>query len=126
MCPGKARRLCVALSLSGLKFDMKTAFLMIRRFPPPSARADIFAGLNSASARGTADAWIPSIVQNVVRDLIGRHVSPNVQVGPVNQRIEFLQIVVLIEFGNAEARARWRLFFSQSGEPRFFPGKCAL
>src|SRR5579864_6708421 len=104
---------------------MQTAFAMFCRLPPPAARARIFARRDGARAWRAADAGIAAIMERVVRYRMLADVTPDVLVGPVGQRIEFLQAVLRVPFLNCQVAASHRLGATLAGDPRVLAGERA-
>src|SRR5262245_62161848 len=79
-----------ALRLS-VRREVKTAFLLRVRFPPPAARALIVAVRRTYSTRAgrAAYARIAPRVKGVHRDAVGFDVLPYLRGRPVGQRTDF-------------------------------------
>ncbi len=74
-------------------------------------------------ARPAADRVVAAIVQRVVRDVVGRDVTPHVALGPVGQRVDLPQAVlaVPVELGRVGAIAG--VLAAQPGHPGALAGQ---
>src|SRR5690242_3037076 len=89
---GRPSRVAVMIDSSGA-LDVQSALFGGRIFPPPSSRANMFAGRHGARAGRAADARIALVVQPVVGHGVGVEVGPDLLLAPVGERIEFFQPV---------------------------------
>jgi hypothetical protein len=65
---------------------MKSAFFLVRTFPPPSAGADVFAGLYCAGTGLAADGGIATVMQRVIRHSVATDVVPDIVFRPIRER----------------------------------------
>src|SRR5690349_17794021 len=93
--------------------------------PPPAACPFVFAGLNRSGTRRATDAWIPAIVQRVIRHVALADVLPHFVVRPLDERIYFDEIVRLVPFDLVHGCACDRLLATQSRDPRIETGQRA-
>src|SRR5450759_3626225 len=76
---------------------MQPTLLALCILPPPSAGADVLTRRHGARAACAADAWVELVMQFIVRHIVLLDVFPYLCIGPVQQRIEFLQTMVRIK-----------------------------
>src|SRR5262245_5546382 len=91
--------------------------LFRRRFPPPTARTDVFTGLDRSGARSAPNTWISAVVQRVIRNVVRFDVSPHFVVCPIHEGIEFGQTVLLIQTLQFQNLPRNRLLAPKAGNP---------
>src|SRR5262249_41181162 len=96
---------------------MQAALLVLRVFPPPPARANVFAGGHGARARGAADAGISTIVQRVVGNAPRAKGAPNIGVAPVCERVELEQPVHRVALLDRNLPPSDTLRSAQPGDP---------
>jgi hypothetical protein len=101
---------------------MEAAFFLIRLLPPPSAGADVFAGLYRAGAGLAADGGIASVMQRVVWYSVATDVVPDIVFRPIREWIEFLHAVRGIVLLNRQVVTRARLRAALTGNPCFVAG----
>ena len=98
---------------------MQPAFPVFGIFPPPAARANVFARLNCAGARLAADWREALVVQFVVRHAVLLHIGFNIVFGPVNQRVKFDKAVVFVPLDKLHILARHALLTAKAANPHF-------
>src|SRR5687768_16726001 len=104
---------------------MQSAFF-VRSLPPPTASSCIFARFNSSGTWCTTDADKSFIMQSIIGHIEFFYVIQHFIVGPMYQRIELIQLPVLIPFYNGHILPVLRLFGSQSRDPYLGSGQCTV
>ena len=97
---------------------MQSAFLLRGIFPPPAAGAKIFAGLDGAGTRGTADADKALVVQRIDGDTMGAGVVAHFVERPVKQGVEFDKATICIPFKRTHVAAVGRLLGADASDPK--------
>ena len=95
---------------------MKPA-LFLGLFPPPPAGAWFLPWLNGPGAGGTANADKTLVVQLVVRHLVLLQVGEHLVEGPVDDRVEFDKLEIIVPFQQVEAASVGALAGTQTGYP---------
>ena len=75
---------------------MQPAFFLLILFPPPTARALGLTDAEGARAWRTADGRKATIVQRIVWNAIVRDVARNIARGPIRERVDLDQRVLIV------------------------------
>ena len=98
---------------------MQPALPMFGIFPPPTAGADVFAFFDGTGAGLTAYREESFVVETVVGNVVGFYKILNVVLTPINQGIEFDDVVILVVLNKLHIFARYRLRAAETRNPHF-------
>src|SRR5690242_18147968 len=114
------------MSLVFYAVRMEAALVEFGVFPPPAARADVFARRDGTGAGRAADAGVPLGMECIHRHIMSAEVIPDILLRPIGEGIEFLQPVLCIPFFHSDIAPSGRLATAQPGDPGFLTGKRPL
>ena len=100
-----------------LAAGMQAALARIAAFPPPAARAFVFARLHRARAGRATDARKAAVMQGVVGQPLLADVLPDLVFRPFEQRAHLVQAVFAVPFHGRRQRAAGRLSPPDAGDP---------
>ncbi|KKM74839.1 hypothetical protein LCGC14_1396260, partial [marine sediment metagenome] len=80
---GRVRRPVLHTPDDARASGVQAALLVLRVLPPPASGADVIAGLDGAGAGSAADAGEAAVMEEVVGDVTGADVFPNLLIGPL-------------------------------------------
>src|SRR5580658_2712724 len=96
---------------------MQAAFALLGLLPPPAAGTMILAGHDGPGAGGAADAGITLLVKAVEGQLARAYVGPDLVLGPIQQRADFLQAVLGVPLDGMALGAGLGLLATHTGDP---------
>ena len=96
---------------------MQPALFGLRIFPPPSSGADIFTRHDSSGAGLAADTRKSLVVKLVVWNFFLLDKTPDILMIPINERIDFDELVGFIPFYGLHVMTRDSLAATQPGYP---------
>ena len=97
---------------------MQAALLFLLLFPPPASAALGLSWRYGARAWGAANRQEAAVVQGVARHAMFPNKSGNLRTRPVEERMDFDQIVCVVDRGKRYAGAFVRLVCAKPGDPR--------
>src|SRR6266571_2511749 len=103
---------------------VQPALLLREIRPAPGAR--VLARLYLARAGPAADAGVVPVVQDVVRDVVGADVVPDLLPGPLRQRVQLHQVEQLVPLHQSGVGAGRRLVAADAGDPGLEAAEVAL
>src|SRR5205814_2356908 len=111
-------RVQLVLEPAGLDRAMDAALLGRARLPPPAAGARLLARRDGARAGSAADRGVSALIQRVRGNVVLAHVVPDLFLGPLCQRVELDDgVVVVVDLDLADVGARGPLVAAQARDP---------
>src|SRR4051794_10259019 len=114
----------VQLVLEAARLDRAVDAALLGRptLPPPAPGARLLPRRDRARAGRAADRRVATLVERVRGNVVLAHVLPDLVLGPLRQRVELDDgVVIVVDLDLADVRTRRPLVAAQPGDPRVEP-----
>src|SRR6266508_802242 len=91
--------------------------------PSPATRTRVLSGFHCFCAGPTTNAWVPVIMQRIVRKIVCMYMLPHLITRPGGKRIELDHLVGIIPFDKPGVRAESCLVTADARDPGIVVGK---